>query len=194
VVLAALTAAGCGRTGKVSGTVTFQGKPLPGGKIIFYSEEGRPSGTGFIEDGRYEVADAPVGPCKIVVSTSILLTMGAPPAAMAQQPPPADRGGMPLMPPVGVGGAPPMPPGADGHPMSRRDREEFEKHRREGDPKGMNEVQAKAKERYVEIPDIFETEKTTTLRTEVRGGPQTFDITLTPPPGWKPNSEYLKRR
>lgn len=69
-----LGAAGCGgiKSGKVSGTVTFQGKPMPGGYINFYSvaSDGRllTQRSGPIgDDGAYSVDKVPVGDVKITV-------------------------------------------------------------------------------------------------------------------------------
>jgi hypothetical protein len=187
-----LAAAGCAKTGKVSGTVTFQGKPLPGGQITFYSTEGRPSGSGQIEDGHYEVSDAPVGPCKVVVNTSTLLTMGQsvrPGAPGMPQLPGGMRGGGPM--PGGMMGGGPMPspdnvPG--GRKMSKADEEEYKKHMGEAgkETEDMTEMQKKAREMYVEIPDDYELEQKTPLTTTVTRGSQKFDITVETPPGWRP--------
>jgi hypothetical protein len=67
---------GCGRkTGEVSGTVTFKGKPLPAGKIVFSDGKGR-TGTGNIVDGQYTVAGAPVGDnIKVTIDTQSFTKM-----------------------------------------------------------------------------------------------------------------------
>ena len=74
---------GCGKkeppTGEVSGSVTFQGKPLPEGMVAFINEEGR-RGEGAIQDGEYTVPNAPVGACGIEVVVNI------PPPAPARAP------------------------------------------------------------------------------------------------------------
>lgn len=69
-----LAAIGCGgnKSGTVSGTVTFQGKPMPGGYINFYSvtSDGRllTQKSGSIGgDGAYSVDKVPVGDVKITV-------------------------------------------------------------------------------------------------------------------------------
>ena len=72
-------ALGCGNnndsqlTGaSVSGAVRYQGKPVTGGIIQFWSDtkDGNQSAQGSIEgDGSYEVQNAPLGVCKVVVKT-----------------------------------------------------------------------------------------------------------------------------
>ena len=68
--LLTLAAGGCGRnTGSVSGKVSYQGKPLPGGYVNFMSEgENNTFKTSQInEDGSYSVSGLSVGPAKISV-------------------------------------------------------------------------------------------------------------------------------
>ena len=65
-----LTTSGCGKkTGTVSGTVTIQGKKLPGGRVNFLSEGANATvKTSEIKsDGTYSVSGLPVGPTKITV-------------------------------------------------------------------------------------------------------------------------------
>jgi len=77
--LFAVTVTGCGgkKDGKgdatVTGTVKYDGKPLPGGQVNFLSEEAIATKTmgvaGQIEsDGTYKIMHAPVGPVKIIVT------------------------------------------------------------------------------------------------------------------------------
>jgi hypothetical protein len=57
---------------EVSGKVLFQGKPLPGGRVIFVTVQGAWSGSGVIdENGNYKF-NAPVGEVKIGVSNDML--------------------------------------------------------------------------------------------------------------------------
>lgn len=59
-----LAAAGCGEDGptryEVSGTVQYQGKPVPAGRIIFTPDAAQgnqgPQGVAIIKDGRYSTA------------------------------------------------------------------------------------------------------------------------------------------
>lgn len=64
--LAAVALAGCGESEKlydVSGTVTFEGKPIPKGLIFFDPEKGTPGTQGFanIENGKYDTANPGAG-------------------------------------------------------------------------------------------------------------------------------------
>ena len=68
-VVAMLLVAGCGeRTYKVSGTVTFDGKPVENGTIVF---EAADSGAGLansgIKDGKFEL-QSKIGKKKVVIS------------------------------------------------------------------------------------------------------------------------------
>jgi len=78
-LLSALSAPGCGSSGpvmgRVSGNVTFRGKPLEKGTVTFIATDGeRPNATGTIQDGYYalqttEPGDgAVVGEYKVAVS------------------------------------------------------------------------------------------------------------------------------
>ena len=56
-------------TGDVSGTVTYDGKPIEHGSIAFYPENGNgPSTGGAIADGKYSVSKVPVGVMKVRIS------------------------------------------------------------------------------------------------------------------------------
>jgi hypothetical protein len=72
--LLVLLAAGCGRDvpqAEVSGTVTYRGKPLPGGVVTFITDRGL-SGTATIgADGGYRLL-APVGDVKVSVDNRML--------------------------------------------------------------------------------------------------------------------------
>jgi hypothetical protein len=67
-------ATGCGgqATGTVSGTVTYQGKPLSSGFVTFVMEKGSPPLSSEIQsDGSYRMVNVPVGPVKIGVRPKI---------------------------------------------------------------------------------------------------------------------------
>jgi hypothetical protein len=65
--LLALAAGGCGRsTGSVSGKVTYQDKPLPGGYVNFMSQSVTKT-SDIKDDGSYSVSGLPVGTAKISV-------------------------------------------------------------------------------------------------------------------------------
>jgi hypothetical protein len=73
---------GCGGSSKgatVSGKVSHAGKPVTGGKIMFFPLSGTgESAAGTISaDGTYEVKGVPAGDCKITIDTEYLKpTMG----------------------------------------------------------------------------------------------------------------------
>jgi hypothetical protein len=90
----ALLAAGCGpRFGNVSGQVTYQGKPLPGGTITFY-DAANGAASGPIEtDGTYSVSKVATGRARVVVVPLMQITFLGPGDAGRQksggdQPPP----------------------------------------------------------------------------------------------------------
>jgi len=64
--------AGCNggfAVGEVSGTVSFDGKPVEIGSISFISADGsKPSAGGAITDGKYAVSNVPAGPTKVRIS------------------------------------------------------------------------------------------------------------------------------
>jgi hypothetical protein len=66
---------GCGKpTGDISGKVTYQGKPVSGGSIIFFDAENLQVGSGALGlDGEYSVFKVPAGPMKIAVSAPTAL-------------------------------------------------------------------------------------------------------------------------
>ncbi len=67
-VLLALVGCG-GGTGEVSGIVTLDGKPLPGGMVAFIPENGSAKTSPIKADGSYLVSNVPVGPARITVVT-----------------------------------------------------------------------------------------------------------------------------
>lgn len=71
-VLALLAGVGCGaQPSRVTGKVTFDGQPLPAGRVTFLCDgQGRPAITAAItETGAYEIAHAPVGRARLSVQT-----------------------------------------------------------------------------------------------------------------------------
>jgi hypothetical protein len=70
ISLLGLAVCGCGKnTGNVSGKISYQGKPLPGGYVNFMSEgeQGNFKTSPIKEDGSYSVSALPVGPAKISI-------------------------------------------------------------------------------------------------------------------------------
>ncbi|AMV29737.1 hypothetical protein VT84_35420 [Gemmata sp. SH-PL17] len=160
--------AGCGASDKratVSGKVTVAGKAgLPGGIIRFVSAE-NPSriGGGTIKpDGTYEVTDAPVGECKVIIDNSHL-----DPSANKSNAPgmPGTGSGMPGM--KGMPGGKQFGPGAGGP-------KDADKEKMTGAPKGA-EVPSEmgmgktdhAGEKYVRIDGAYFKLDTTTLKATV---------------------------
>jgi hypothetical protein len=163
VLLLSACFTGCGGpgTGNVSGQVLFQGKPLPGGIVMF-----RPVNTSFNpvtapidQDGKYEVR-VPAGECKISV----------------------DNHGLQHAPtgPVGVSGAPENVGGRRGGPPKGA----------VGPPKGGIGEVAKEKGApeisienpvgtYVPIPKDYYDPETSGLTLTVKTGSQTHNIELT---------------
>ena len=68
--------AGCNggsRLGEVSGTVTYDGKPLEHGSIAFVPLDGNgPSGGGAITDGKYKAEKVPVGATKVRIRGALI--------------------------------------------------------------------------------------------------------------------------
>jgi hypothetical protein len=54
---------------RVSGVVTYQGKPLPGGMIAFHPAGKAPYSSAIGADGTYEVVDLPAGEMAVTVET-----------------------------------------------------------------------------------------------------------------------------
>ena len=68
-VLLLLLPAGCSSKGTVSGTVTYQGKPVAAGTVTFVPQKGGGAFTASIREGKYKVEGVPTGAMKIAVST-----------------------------------------------------------------------------------------------------------------------------
>lgn len=54
-------------TGSISGTVTYQGKPLPHGRVTFVCADGTVVSGKIASDGSYTIPQAPVGRAKVAV-------------------------------------------------------------------------------------------------------------------------------
>jgi len=64
-----LLTTGCSSEGSISGTISFEGKPLTGGKVLFWTSTG--SQTADIQqDGTYTIPKIATGSAKIAVDTS----------------------------------------------------------------------------------------------------------------------------
>jgi len=82
---------GCSRKASISGKVTYNGLPMPGGYVIFAPVEGGGGGTASIDpkDGSYEILDLPTGKMKIAVKPAQDPAM---PRGMNAYGPPKDSG------------------------------------------------------------------------------------------------------
>src|SRR5437870_10875103 len=89
-VLAVVMIAGCGsKSGSVSGKVTYQGKALTSGLVIFVDKDGKVSQPAGIEvDGSYVADQVPVGPLSVCVETHPLSGGDAGPEAANDRPRP----------------------------------------------------------------------------------------------------------
>ncbi|HTU17057.1 MAG TPA: hypothetical protein VMG10_03280 [Gemmataceae bacterium] len=68
ILLAALATTACGKgEGKVSGVVTYQGKPVSAGTVLFVGDDKMPARGPIHSDGSYQVNHVPTGNVKIAV-------------------------------------------------------------------------------------------------------------------------------
>jgi hypothetical protein len=112
----------------VRGKVTYNGRPVPYGLVLFYSYEKsidpytglyQPTGIGEIRaDGTYEVSDAAAGPAMVCVAADPDADLGSLtlPAAMLGLDQSGAAGGRPT---GAIGGPPIGPPGGRGGPSIR---------------------------------------------------------------------------
>jgi hypothetical protein len=86
---------GLNRGGTLSGTVRLDGKPLGGGRVELYSEDGQHTVSCQIgPDGQYRVSEPPLGTCKVVVVTSHLKGMAPTPKPTGKDQKTVGSGGM----------------------------------------------------------------------------------------------------
>jgi len=153
-----LVLAGCGKsTATVSGMVKYKGEPLPSGTVILYGANNEVARGGIGEDGKYTVADAPLGEVKVAVQVQDMApSLGGGGGA--------GRPGGPMMP-----GAPPAggPPGA-GDAMAN------------GPPGQAEHVKPMpgGDRKVVPIPKQYMSPDTSNLSTSVKKGKQTYNIEL----------------
>ena len=91
-ILASLTALGCGPAGPdridITGTVTFRGKPVPAGNIVFDPDAKRgndgPGAFAHIKQGRFDTRDAGKGPVAGAFHANITGMDGIPGPEMPQ--------------------------------------------------------------------------------------------------------------
>jgi hypothetical protein len=164
-VAALLGAAGCQSHGNVSGKVTFKGKPLKGGTVVFVIP-GKGSVVAPIgEDGSYSAARVPVGDARLSVETK---SVGPPPAGRVMGSGPGMGRGMgPGMGPGMQRGPPPTIKGPKDSDLIPDGKTAMSVTPNKGDPK-----------RYVPIPESYADPEKSGLTYAVTGGTQTHDIEL----------------
>lgn len=86
-ILLLLLAAGCSSKGTVVGKVTYKGKPLSAGMVLFVPEQGGGAFRGDIQDGEYHVEKIPPGPVKIAITPA---STSSPMEYVMKMRPPAD--------------------------------------------------------------------------------------------------------
>lgn len=90
--------AGCGRGwGDVSGTVRYQGKPLPKGSITFYDEANQTITSPLDADGKYTMRRVAAGKVKVAVMLPMYIAMKGDTKGMARMA--AERKTLPNLPP-----------------------------------------------------------------------------------------------
>lgn len=95
---------GLNQGGILSGTVAIDGKPLLGGRVECYSDDGKYSVMADIDAmGKYTLKEPPLGPCKLVVKTSHLKDHPAAPRTKGDKGNPGGSAGMVLPLDVGFG-------------------------------------------------------------------------------------------
>jgi hypothetical protein len=156
LLAAFLCLAGCGSSSnKVVGKVTYQGKPVPGGIVVFYGANKWTGSSAIEEDGSYTIDKPPTGSVKITVDTSTVRPAKLPPNAPKQL---ADMKDMSKMPAAPKGMQPPeMPEAAKNSPLYN--------------PK-------LTANRYVAIPEKYADPEKSGLTYDVKSGTQTHNIEL----------------
>jgi hypothetical protein len=76
---------GCGSNGTITGTVTYNGTPIPEGSIMFHPDNGAPSVSTTIVDGKYTAEKVPPGPAKVSVVSVFTEAMDVTPMQRAMQ-------------------------------------------------------------------------------------------------------------
>lgn len=95
--LTALAVCGCSpATTDVSGTVTYQGKPLPAGSVTLVDSSGAVHQAQIQADGKFTVPNVPVGSVRVAVSTP--KANRGKPSPFGGEPPPPPPAGTPELP------------------------------------------------------------------------------------------------
>jgi hypothetical protein len=89
--------AGCGRGwSEISGTVRYQGKPLPKGSITFYDEANQAVSSPIDADGKYALRKVAAGKVKVTVMLPMFIAMAGDKKGMARMA--AERKALPNLP------------------------------------------------------------------------------------------------
>jgi len=167
VLVAFLTSlVGCGAPkGTISGIVSFKGKPIPAGTVIFASEDGKTLVNAQIgSDGSYKIEKCPVGNVKIAVQPFEAPAMNA-------------AGGGPGRKDMGVN----MPTGPNNelNPKGKKDSKDASQGSGIlGPPPGtiFNPNDPSLKDKSVIIPAKYKDVNSTTLTYTVKSGSQTYNF------------------
>jgi hypothetical protein len=158
VPLVCLFLCGCGgpKFGKVSGRVTYQGKPLPGGKVMFWPQVAgsNPVSVPLQPDGSYTAEAVPAGEVAVTVETA---SVSGKPEGFAGQMHMGQPGSAPVR-----GGPPPEVVKEIGERMRKT---------------GMIPPQPE-RGNYVEIDPKYSRPDQSGFKTTVEPGEQTYNIDL----------------
>jgi len=148
----ALLVGGCSRPpGTVEGTVSFKGKPLTSGSIVFYAQpDNNPFPTKIDSDGTYKLTNVPAGPVKVAVAT---------------EPAPHIPLGMPMS-AEKMGG-----PAGEKFPGDP----ELIKKNKGGSPAAKSKTTTP---KYVQIPDTYKDPEKSGLNYTIKSGRQRIDVDL----------------
>jgi hypothetical protein len=69
--LLVLTGAGCGERGRVSGTVSYRGRPLPDGTVLLLASDRRSYHGQIGPDGRFAIPEVPSGEAHVAVTSLV---------------------------------------------------------------------------------------------------------------------------
>lgn len=167
-LLAAICGCGGSNAGSVSGTVTYDGKPVTGGTLVFYSDTGSYS-AGIRPDGTYSITDMPPGEMTVTVETESVNPKNKQSKTYDGQ----SQGGAggKMYPGGGGGGGNPAGGGAPVGPDGK-------KYKQETSP--IPEGAPTAQGEYVKIPDKYADKAKSGIKKSVTGGKQKIDIELAP--------------
>jgi hypothetical protein len=62
---------GCGERGRVSGTVSYRGRPLPDGTVVLLASDGRAYHGQIGSDGRFAIPEVPSGETHVAISSLV---------------------------------------------------------------------------------------------------------------------------